>query len=301
MRLLKRLACLPALVLLLLLPFSASAETIPAMPDGGTALVKPGWLFNYDDTDVFSIKNDKVMVALMGYNAYGEFDLSYYDLNDADTYVVAADVTINEKYDTYSGPRINFRGTEEGKAYQIAIQTDCVYVLDVDLRTGWYSCIYSNSSFQYELNTTYHVEIVSSATNFSLMIDGKPIYENGILSEARTPMFGIGNGVCVCNVANYTMYNAFSAETPVTVKPLSDATNPVPTTTATLSISTPTTIADASAVSVPGNSAADISDTNGSSTWIIVLAVCGAIVIIGVIVAVILLRRNSAGKTKGLQ
>lgn len=300
MRLLKRLACLSALVLILILPVSVSAETIPAMPDGGTALVKPGWLFNYDDTDVFSIKNDKVMVALMGYNAYGEFDLSYYDLNDEDTYVVAADITINEKYDTYSGPRINFRGAE-GKAYQVAIQADCVYILDVDLRTGWYTCIYSDTSFVYELNTTYRVEIVSSATNFSLVIDGKPIYENGVLPEARSPMFGIGNGICVCNVANYTMYNASSAETPVTVKPLSDATNPAPTTTTTAVAATTTTLADASAVTEPTNTAGDISDTDGGSAWIIVLVICVVLVVIGVVVAVILLRRNKTGKTKGLQ
>ena len=153
----------------------------------------------------------------------------------------------------------------------------------------------------YELNTTYRVEIVSSATNFSLVIDGKPIYENGVLPEARSPMFGIGNGICVCNVANYTMYNASSAETPVTVKPLSDATNPAPTTTTTAVAATTTTLADASAVTEPTNTAGDISDTDGGSAWIIVLVICVVLVVIGVVVAVILLRRNKTGKTKGLQ
>lgn len=299
MKLIKILSCM--LVLLLIVPFGAMAGNIPSMPDGGTALVSPGWLFNYDDPDVFSIKNDKVYAALMGYNTYGAFDLSYYDLKEKDTYVIALDVTINEKYDTYSGPRINFRGSEDGKAYQIAIQSDCVYVLDVDLRTGLYKCIYSNTEFVYELNTTYRVEIVSSASSFSVVIDGEVIYNNGILSESRPPMFGLGNGVGVWNVGNYTMYNASSNSAPVTLKPTGDATN-APTTTTTTVVTTTTAAGGDAAPSGNGGTSATQStsapNSDGSGTLVIVLVVCG-IVLIGAGVFVVL--KLGEKKNKGPQ
>lgn len=299
MKLMKIFCCI--LSLLLLIPFAATAATIPALPEGGVPLVSNGWRFNYDDPDVFSIKNDKVYAALMGYNAYGAFDLSYYDLKEKDTYVIAMDLTINEKFDSYSGPRINFRGSEDGKAYQIAIQSDCVYMLDVDLRTGLFQCIYSNTEFCYELNTTYRVEIVSSASTFSVMIDGKEIYSAGTLAESRPPMFGLGSGVGVWNVANYTMYNASSKTAAVTVKPTGDATN-APTTTTTTVVTTTTAAGGDAAPNGNGGTSATQStsapDGDGNATLVIVLVVCG-IVLIGAGVFVVL--KLGKKKNKGPQ